>query len=147
MSGGDWIDEPAADEASLDERLADMRKKEAQQMPGWFIPALAGVLAWMGLFIWLAVKANWPEGYGFEGVCVYRGCLTEAIIRSPVLLQHPTPYSVALFAWFAVTGAAIAGTVLYFVTQKPTTKSLFSLAVIVLLLAVLILSPVSKWDL
>ena len=104
-------------------------------------------LAWMGLFIWLAVKANWPEGYGFEGVCVYRGCLTEAIIRSPVLLQHPTPYSVALFAWFAVTGAAIAGTVLYFVTQKPTTKSLFSLTVIVLLLAVLILSPVSKWDL
>ena len=138
--------DPAEDDAWIAEPLAEMKKREAQEMPPWFIPALAGAFAWMGLFIWLAVKANWPEGYGFRGVCVHRGCLTESIIRSPVLLEHPTTYSVALFAWFAMTGLAIAGTVLYFVARKPTAKSLFFLAVIVILIAVLALQPVSVWD-
>jgi FtsH-binding integral membrane protein len=151
MSGiDDRTDEPVPpfrNEEWIREPLADMKRREAQEMPGWFIPGLAATFAWMGLFIWLAAKVNWPEAYGFRGACVHRGCLTEAIIRSPVLLQHPTALSVALFAWFAVTGAAIAGTVLYFVALKPTTRSLLMLAVIVILVAVLALQPISEWDL
>jgi hypothetical protein len=138
---------PFRDDAWIREPLADMKRREAEEMPGWFIPALAATFAWMGLFIWLAEKTNWPEGYGFRGTCVHRGCLTEAIIRSPVLLQHPTSLSVALFAWFAMTGTAIAGIVLYSVARKPTTRSLFFLAVIVALCVILALQPISEWDL
>jgi hypothetical protein len=137
---------PFRDDEWIREPLADMKRREAQEMPAWFIPALVGTLCWMGLFIWLAVEVNWPEAYGFRGACVHRGCLFESVLRSPVLLKNPTSYSVALFAWFMATDGAIVAAVLYSVIRRPSRRSFFQLAVIVALGVLLALLPVSEWD-
>lgn len=146
----DLTDEPVSpfrDDAWIREPIADIKKRESEEMPSWFIPGLVGTLAWMGLFVWLAYQTNWPEAYGYRGICVRRGCLIEAVIRSPVLLQHPTPYSVALFAWFAATAAAIAGAVLYCTKRNPSRRSFLLLALTAVLILILALLPNSQWDL
>ena len=135
------------DDAWIRQPLAEMKRREAQEMPSWFLPGLGGALAWSALFIWLAHETNWPRAYGFRGACVQRGCLLEAVIRSPVLLQHPSAYSVALFVWFAATAAAVLGIVLYSVITKPSPRSFLLLALVVGLTAFLALQPNSEWDL
>lgn len=146
----DWGDEPVPavrNDEWIREPLADIKRREAQEMPAWFIPALIGTLLWMGLFIWLAVKVNWPEAYGFRGACAGRGCFIESVIRSPALLKHPTTYSAALFAWFMATEGAIVAAVLYSIIRKPSARSLVLLAVTIALVVFLALQPVSEWNL
>lgn len=63
-----------------------------------------GTLVW-----WLSEKTGWPDAYGFH--CRGKGCLFIELWNSPLLLQNPNGYALALFAtlWFipATTGIAV----------------------------------------
>jgi hypothetical protein len=123
----------SADDVSLDERLAEMRKREAEQMPSWFLPLLGGAIVWVVTGLWLQHKINWPDSYGFPhtcGVYGFRGCWAVDLIHSSALLERPTGYSLALFAWYISMAAAIVWILVHAVRRTPRAKYLLSLAML-----------------
>ncbi|HEX5238734.1 MAG TPA: hypothetical protein VFW39_09760 [Sphingomicrobium sp.] len=123
----DWIDEPGGDNRSLDERLADMRKREANQAPPYFFPLLGGAVVWTIAGLWLQHKINYPQAYGYSYTCGIRGCWVADLIHSPVLLERPTSYSVALFAWYMSMVAALAWIIVHAARRTPRAKYLMIL--------------------
>jgi ammonia channel protein AmtB len=103
-------------------------------------------VAWTVFGLWLSSKAHWPEAYGITHDCALRGCIFEDIVKSPALLQHPTAYSIALFAWFATMGAIVVGIVVHAVVRKPDFQHFATLALIAGALVVIYLSPQSALD-
>lgn len=132
----DWTNDPMSargDDAALDERLVEMRKREAEQMPSWFLPLLGGAIIWVAAGLWLQHKINWPYSYGFPHACgVYgvRGCWAVDLIHSPALLEHPTGYSLALFGWFMSMAAALIWILVHAARRTPLAKYLLTLAVL-----------------
>lgn len=143
MSENDWIDEPTGDDSTLDERIAEMKKREAQEMPPWFLPVLGGVLAWLGAGLWLQHRINYPDAFGFPHTCgVYGfGCWPVDLIHSWALLEQPTGYSLALFAWYMSAAAAIVAIMIHAATRKPRGKYLLSAILIFLCFAYLATDP------
>jgi hypothetical protein len=144
----DWGDEPVPavrNDEWIREPLADIKEREAQQMPPWFLPLLVGAVAWISLGLWLMHRTNWPYAFGYADNCPYgfNGCEFLDIARSPALLKHPNGYSLALFAWFMSMIAVILAIVVN-AARKPNGRNLGFLAVIAIGFAVLILSPQSK---
>lgn len=133
---------PSRDHEWVREPLADMKRREAQEMPPWFLPGLAGAIAWTVLGLWLMQKANWPYAFGYRDNCPYgfRGCEFLDIMRSPALLKHPTGTSLALFTWFMTVVAAIIGIIIH-AARKRGGQYLLLLAILAGAFAVLALSP------
>jgi hypothetical protein len=119
---------PTGNDPSLDERLAEMKKREAEQMPPWFLPGLLGAILWLVTGLWLQHKINYPDAYGYsDKACGVRGCWVANLIHSPALLQQPTPYSVALFAWYMSMAAALVWIVVHAARRTPRAKYLLIL--------------------
>ena len=123
------------------DRLADMKRRDAQETPPWFLPALAAALVWVGIGIWLMHKLHWPQAYGFSEYCGVRGCIFLDIIRSPALLRNPTGASLALFAWYMSAVALLLGIVIHAASTKPRGQYLMLLTLIAGGFVVLVLLP------
>jgi hypothetical protein len=146
MTADDWTDEPGsatAADASLDEGLADMRKREADEIPTWFLPLLGGAIIWIAAGLWLQHKINYPDAYGFPHTCGVYGfaCWPVDLIHSPALLERPTGYSLALFAWYMSMLAALLAILIHAATRKPRGKYLLSVIVLILCFAYLATDP------
>jgi hypothetical protein len=130
---------PSRDDGWVRDPLAEVKKREAQEMPSWFIPVLAGGLLWVGIGIWLMHKANWPYAFGYGDHCPYgfRGCQFLDIVRSPALLKHPTGTSLALFAWFMTIVVALFAIIIHAARRKPLGQSLLLVAVIAACFAII----------
>jgi hypothetical protein len=140
----DWINEPPGDDRSLDERIAEMKKREAEQMPPWFLPLLGGGIVWTVAGLWLQHKINWPDAYGFPhtcGVYGFRGCWAVDMIHIPALLERPTGYSLALFAWYLSIAGAIVAIMVHAARRKPRGRYLLTLTIVVLCFAYLATDP------
>ena len=127
MSEEDWIDEPAADDRSLDERIAELKKREANQAPPYFFPLLGGVVVWTVAGLWVQHKINYPHAYGYSYTCGVRGCWVADLIHSPVLLERPTSYSIVLFAWYMSMLAALVWIIVHAARRTPHAKYLIIL--------------------
>jgi hypothetical protein len=142
----DWTDEgavPTGDDPSLDERLAEMKKREAEQMPGWFLPGLGGAIVWLVTGLWLQHRINYPDAFGFPHTCGVYGfaCWPVDLIHSPALLERPTAYSLALFAWYASLLAILLAILIHAATRKPRGKYLISVIILILCFAYLATDP------
>ena len=143
MNDHDWIDEPTGDDCSLDERIAEMKKREAEQMPPWFLPLLGGGIAWIVTGLWLMHKINYPDAYGFPHTCGGYGftCWPVDLIHSWALLERPNGYSLALFAWYMSLLAILLAILIHAATRKPRGKYLISVIIIMLCFAYLATDP------
>jgi hypothetical protein len=142
MTDDDSADDPidlAREDEWVRDPLAEIKKGEAQAMPSWFIPVLAGGLLWVGIGIWLMRKANWPYAFGYGDQCPYgfRGCEFLDIVRSPALLKHPTGASLALFTWFMTIVVALFAIIIHAARRKPLGQSLLLLAIIAACFAII----------
>jgi hypothetical protein len=126
------------------DRVAEMKQRDAQEVPTWFLPVLAAALVWVGIGIWLMHKLHWPTAYGFSEYCGVRGCIFLDIIRSPALLRNPTGTSLALFAWYMSAVAILLAIVVHAASTKPRGQYLMLLALIAGGFVVLVMSPDGK---
>lgn len=132
------------DDAWIGEPAVELKGREAQQMPSWFPAAIVGGIAWAALGIWLSLKAGWPQDYGtVSGFCAYpRACTMVDTILSPELLEHPTVYSVALFAWYLSLAAFLVWAAIGTARKSPG-RFVRAVLLVAVGLTILFLSPKS----
>ncbi|MCA1653238.1 MAG: hypothetical protein ABR588_03975 [Sphingomicrobium sp.] len=83
-------------------QLADSERKLG---PVKFTALMAGTLAFIGVFVWLPVRLDYPDSYGHP--CHGRGCLFHDIYCSPVLLHAHRWDEISLFVLLWILPATL----------------------------------------
>ena len=79
--------------------------------PAVFGIIIAVAIAWIPTDLWLSSKLDFPQGYGAP--CITGGaCMVDALLYSPLLLRHHTPYELAMFVCVWMLPLALVGIIL-----------------------------------
>jgi len=89
------------------QNFQQMRESERKLGPVKFTAMMAGLFSWIGVFVWLAMRVNYPEAYGHP--CNGRGCFFHDLWFSPLLLRTHHWDELMLFLWYWSMPVFVAG--------------------------------------